>query len=89
MNIPASTPSDAGEKKKKVFPWIVFGAPIGCGIGIAIRNLALGVGIGMLLAAFVMVFRAKKENPEIGRVTQIALIVAFVMVIVFTLYLKK
>ena len=89
MVIPASTPTNVDETRKRDFSWLTFGVPVGCGIGIAIRNLALGIGIGLLLAALVMLFRAKKETRKIGRVVQVALLVACVLALVSGLYLKK
>jgi hypothetical protein len=86
-----STPTTAvtGEVKKKEFPWIALGVPIGCAIGIAIRNLALGIGVGIILAATLVVFRAKKEGRKTSPVVQIALVIACAAVVALGFIAKR
>jgi hypothetical protein len=74
MNTPAKNDT-ATKTIKSEFLWLFFGIPIGCGIGIAIKNLALGVGIGMLCGATIMVFRVKKDGRSVGALLKIALVV--------------
>jgi hypothetical protein len=66
MNIPPLAPGS--EEKKKPFPWVVFGVPFGCFIGIALRNLAIGIAIGMLIAGAVSTVQAHRSGRKISPV---------------------
>ena len=83
------TSEDVSKAKKKAFPWLVFGVPIGCAIGVAIRNLALGIGIGLLIGATFMTFQAKKEERKISPVVVVALIIACAAMLVLGFIAKK
>ncbi|HEY4301373.1 MAG TPA: hypothetical protein VGM73_10890 [Candidatus Didemnitutus sp.] len=79
----------ADETKRAAFPLLVLGVPLGCAFGIALRNLALGIGIGMLLAATVMVFRGKKDGRNFSPVMRVALVVTCVAVLAFVFFVKR
>lgn len=81
---------DDNPKTKRIeATWPVLGVAMGCGIGVALRNLALGVGIGMLLGATIMVFRLKASGRRVSSVLTVCLIVALVAAVMAVILLKK
>ena len=87
---PVETNDAAAKANLKEAPWLILGIPIGCGIGVALGNLALGVGYGILLGATIMVFRVKKEDRSVSPIVKIALVVVHLTIIpVWILLMKK
>jgi hypothetical protein len=72
---PVSTTEDAAKSKKKEYAWIVLGIPLGWVIGVAMRNLQVGFGIGMILVATVLNLRIKKEERKFGLIVQITILI--------------
>jgi hypothetical protein len=63
MTHPLFTIDEATRAKNAGAVWLILGIPIGCGIGIALHNLALGVGIGLFLGATIAVTGSWGERP--------------------------
>ena len=70
------TSKEVDQAEKRAFPWIVLGVPIGCGVGVAIRNIGLGVGIGLVIGGTLMALQAKSAKPKVSPITLVALMVA-------------
>jgi hypothetical protein len=85
-NIPPLAPGS--EEKKKPFPWVAFGVPLGCAIGIALRNLAIDIAIGMLIAGAVSTVQARRSGRKISLVIYAAFGVS-ALAIATVLFLQK
>ncbi len=85
MAKPLLTIDEATRTKNPGAVWLILGIPIGCGIGIALHNLALGVGIGFLLGATIAMFAVKKEGRAISPVAKTAMVVALIAVLAFAI----
>lgn len=67
-----NTPNVGPGTEKKPFPWLVFGVPIGCGIGTALRNLPMGVAIGVLIGGVASAVQARRSGKKISPVIYVA-----------------
>lgn len=76
------------EEKKKPAPWILFGAPLGCCIGIALRNLPIGIVIGILLPGVASAIQAQRSDKKINPLIYAAFGTS-ALVIAVLLFLKK
>ena len=83
MTKPLFTIDEATRTKDTGALWLILGVPIGCGIGIALHNLALGVGIGFLLGATIAMFTVRKGGRAISPVTRTAMVVGLIAVLAF------
>ena len=85
MSHSIETIDNAKKAKVQEALWLIPGIPIGCGIGIALHNLALGVGLGLFLGGTIAVFRVKNEDRPVSPITKIAMVVCFIAVLVFAI----
>jgi len=85
MTKPLFTIDEATRAKNAGALWLILGIPIGCGIGIALHNLALGVGIGLFLGATIAMFSVKKEGRAVSPVTRTAMAVGLLAVVAFAI----
>ena len=85
MTKPLFTIDEATRAKNTGALWLILGIPIGCGIGVALHNLALGVGIGFFLGATIAMFSLKKEGRAISPVTKTVMVVGLIAVLAFAI----
>ncbi len=85
MSKPLFTIDEATKAKKTGALWLILGIPIGCGIGVALHNLALGVGIGLFSGATIAMFSAKREGRAVSPVTKTAMVLGLVAVLAFAI----
>lgn len=78
MSHPDAKEIPAATAKNRSVLWLVFGLPIGCGLGIILGNLALGIGLGMLFGTTVMVFRTNHNDVRVSPLLKIALLVGLI-----------
>jgi hypothetical protein len=89
MKNPSESNRDDTLAKKKEMPWLILGIPVGCGIGVALGNLALGVGFGLLLGGTIRVFTPKKEGQNVSPIVKIALVVCLLAILSIGILIKK
>lgn len=74
---------------KKPFPWAVFGVPVGCALGVVLRNLAIGAAIGILLGGVASALQARRLGKKVSALVYAALGVSALAILGVILVQKR